>query len=123
MVRTAAQRGGLWAEQRAELLLRRAGWRPLARRWRCRWGELDLLLHQEPDRLLLVEVKGRRRPGRDGAGRAALQRRKRARLEAAFGLWLAAHPAYGHCRVELVAALVPLPPARGAVRWIRWHEG
>jgi putative endonuclease len=120
MVRTAAQRGGLWAEQRAERLLRGAGWRPLARRWRCRWGELDLLLHKRPDRLLLVEVKGRRRPGRDGAGRAALQRRKRARLEAAFALWLVDHPAYGHCRVELVAALVPLPPARGAVRWIRW---
>jgi putative endonuclease len=49
-----------------------------------------------------------------------LQRRKRARLEAAFGLWLATHPAYGHCRVELVAALVPLPPARAPVRWIRW---
>ena len=44
----------------------------------------------------------------------------RARLEAAFALWLVDHPAYGHCRVELVAALVPLPPARGAVRWIRW---
>ena len=52
--------------------------------------------------------------------RAALQRRKRARLEAAFALWLVDHPVYGHCSVELVAALVPLPPARGAVRWIRW---
>jgi putative endonuclease len=70
--------------------------------------------------LLLVEVKGRRRGGRDGGGCAGLRRRKRARLEAAFGLWLAAHPAYGQCRVELVAALVPLPPARAAVRWIRW---
>ena len=55
MVRTAAQRGGLWAEQRAERLLRGAGWRPLARRWRCRWGELDLLLHKRPDRLSLVD--------------------------------------------------------------------
>ena len=120
MGRTEAQRRGRWAEQRAERLLRQAGWRPLARRWRCRWGELDLLLHKGPDRLLLVEVKGRRRGGRDGAGCAGLQRRKRARLEAAFGLWLATHPAYGHCRVELVAALVPMPPARAPVRWIRW---
>jgi putative endonuclease len=50
-----AMRMGRWAEQRAERLLRQAGWRPLARRWRCRWGELDLLLHKPPDRLLLVD--------------------------------------------------------------------
>jgi Holliday junction resolvase-like predicted endonuclease len=55
MGRTEAQRRGRWAEQRAERLLRQAGWRPLARRWRCRWGELDLLLHKGPDRLLLGE--------------------------------------------------------------------
>ena len=33
-------------------LLRAAGWTLLAQRWRCRWGELDLLLHK-PQRLLL----------------------------------------------------------------------
>ena len=114
------ERSGIWAEQRAQRLLRRAGWRPVARRWRCRWGELDLVLHKSPQRLLLVEVKGRRRCGRDGWGCAGLNRRKRARLEAALALWLAAHPVYGHCHVELVAALVPLPPARGPVRWMRW---
>jgi len=120
MVRTAAQRGGRWAEQRAQRLLLQAGWRPLALRWGCRWGELDLLLHKPPDRLLLVEVKGRR-GGLGGAVRLGLDRRKRARLAAALALWQAAHPPYGHCSVELVAAVVPLPPARGPVRWIRWH--
>ena len=111
---------GRGAEALALALLQQRGWMLLARNWRCRWGELDLLLHKPPDRLLLVEVKGRRWGGRDGGGCAGLRRRKRARLEAAFGLWLAAHPVYGRCRVELVAALVPLPPARAAVRWIRW---
>ena len=112
-------RWGSWAEQRALRLLRGRGWRPLAQQWRCPWGEIDLLLHK-PGRLLLVEVKGRRRCGLDGWGVAALDWRKRQRLAAAYGLWLVSHPAYEACRLELVAALVPLPPATGPVRWLRW---
>lgn len=116
---SSSSRQGNWAEQRALRLLREAGWRPLAQRWRCRWGELDLLLHK-PQRLLLVEVKGRRRCGPDGWGVRRLDRRKRRRLEAAYGLWLAAHPHYQRCSLELICALVPLPPVRAPVRWIRW---
>ena len=115
---TPQRRAGTWAEQRALRLLRARGWRPLEQQWRCRWGEIDLLLHK-PGRLLLVEVKGRRRCGRDGWGVAALHRRKWRRLEAAYGLWLAEHPSYGHCSLELVCALVPLPPVKVPVRWLR----
>lgn len=116
--RTPEQRSGDWAEQRALRLLRAAGWRLLARQWRCRWGELDLVLHK-PQRLLLVEVKARRcRPG--GAwGRAGLGPRKLRRLERAWACWIEAHPLLATCPVELVYALVPLPPGRQPVRWIR----
>ncbi|MFM2158761.1 MAG: hypothetical protein RLZZ124_1235 [Cyanobacteriota bacterium] len=110
---------GTWAEQRALRLLLGRGWRPVACRWSCRWGEIDLLM-RKPRRLLLVEVKGRRRCGPDGWGVAGLDRRKRRRLAAAYGLWLSEHPSYAHCSLELVCALVPLPPARGPVRWLRW---
>lgn len=99
-------------------LLQANGWRPLDRNWRCRWGELDLVL-AKPDRLLLVEVKGRGPASRDGAGRAALRGPKRMRLQRAWACWLAAHPGWAECPVELVAALVPLPPAGGPVRWLR----
>ena len=119
MVTTTQRRWGTWAEQRALRLLSHRGWRLLAQQWRCRWGEIDLLLHK-PGRLLLVEVKGRRRCGPDGWGVATLDRRKWRRLEATYGLWLAQNPAYGHCQLELVCALVPLPPVRGPVRWVRW---
>ena len=108
---------GGWAEQRVLRLLRRQGWRLLSRNWLCRWGELDLVL-SKPGRLLVVEVKGRSGPG-DGHGVAALDIRKRRRLARAWRCWLADHPDRACCPVELVAALVPLPPARGAVRWIR----
>lgn len=108
---------GGWAEQRALRLLLERGWRLRDRNWRCRWGELDLVL-KKAHRLLVVEVKGRR-SGVDGWGAAALRRGKRERLERAWRCWLLAHPDAALQAVELVYALVPLPPRRGPVRWIR----
>lgn len=122
MVRHRTVFQGDWAEQRALRLLRARGWLLLSRHWRCRWGELDLVL-AKPGRLLLVEVKGRGPGSRDGEGRAALRGAKRRRLARAWNCWLAEHPEQAGSEVELVAALVPLPTARGtsarAVRWIR----
>jgi putative endonuclease len=108
---------GGWAEQRALRLLRSRGWQLRARNWRCRWGELDLVLEKQ-QRLLLVEVKGRR-SGLDGWGVAALQRGQRRRLDRAWQCWLALHPGDALRPLDFVVALVPLPPRRGAVRWIR----
>ena len=112
---------GQWAEQRALRLLRSRGWQLVARRWPCRWGELDLVV-AKPGRLLLVEVKGRRCRGPDGWGAAALGPYKRARLARAWACWLAAHPERAELPLEVVFALVPLPPARGAVRWLRLDQ-
>jgi putative endonuclease len=113
---------GAWAEHQVCVLLQRQGWRLVERNWRCRWGELDLLM-QKPGRLLLVEVKGRTCGSRDGAGRAALKAAKRQRLQRAWGCWLAAHPHWGNHRVEMVAALVALPPAQRPIRWLRLEVG
>ncbi|MFN6352104.1 MAG: YraN family protein [Cyanobacteriota bacterium] len=115
---SSRQRQGRWAEQRALRLLQSRGWRLVCRNWSCRWGELDLVL-SKPGRLLLVEVKGRGASPRDGDGLAALHRAKRMRLERAWACWQAAHPHLAEQPVELVAALVPLPPRRAAVRWVR----
>jgi putative endonuclease len=115
---TPRQRQGRWAEQRALRLLENQGWHLLARNWRCRWGELDLVCEKQ-GRLLLVEVKGRRPGHRDGAGSAALRGRQRRRLGRAWACWLVDHPERAAWPVEFVAALVPLPPAAGGVRWLR----
>lgn len=98
-------------------MLRGHGWHLVDRNWSCRWGELDLLM-EKPRRLLLVEVKGRR-SGFDGWGVAALGSAKRRRLARALACWQAAHPQHAGRGVELVFALVPLPPAQRPVRWIR----
>ena len=115
---TPRQRQGRWAEQRALRLLEAQGWRLVSRNWRCRWGELDLVC-EKPGRLLLVEVKGRRPEHRDGAGSVALRGRQRRRLGRAWACWLVDHPERATWPVEFVAALVPLPPAAGGVRWLR----
>lgn len=114
---TTHQREGRWAEQRALRLLQGRGWRLVSRNWRCRWGELDLVL-SKPGRLLVVEVKGRGGRPWDGNGIAALHRAKRKRLERAWACWQEAHPHLAHQPMELVAALVPLPPRREPVRWL-----
>jgi len=116
--RSEFQRRGDWAEQHALEQLQRQGWRLLDRQWRCPWGELDLVLAKGP-RLLLVEVKARRGLGPDGGGTAALGALKRRRLDRAWACWLAAHPRWGNVPVEMVAALVTLPPVRAPVRWLR----
>lgn len=118
MPATLHQRQGRWAEQRALRLLQSRGWRLVSRNWHCRWGELDLVL-SKPGRLLLVEVKGRGARQRDGDGLAALHRAKRRRLERAWACWQVAHPHLAERPMELVAALVPLPPRRAPVRWVR----
>lgn len=75
----------------------------------------------KPQRLLLVEVKGRRGGSRDRAGMAALHAGKRRRLARSWACWQAAHPQWAGWPVEWVAALVPLPGPAGQapVRWIR----
>ncbi|MFN9645885.1 MAG: YraN family protein [Cyanobacteriota bacterium] len=115
---TPTQLTGRWAEQRALGLLQGRGWLLVSRNWRCRWGELDLVLCK-PGRLLLVEVKARSAGHRDGDGAAALRREKLRRLAKAFACWQAAHPQLAPRPVEFVAALVPLPPRRAPVRWVR----
>jgi putative endonuclease len=113
---------GNWAEQRALRLLQQQGWRLIVRNWRCRWGEIDLLV-QKPGRLLLVEVKGRSRCGPDGWGVGAVHRRERYRLEQAWRCWLLDHPDWQGCSLQVVVALVPLAPALQPVRWIPLTSG
>jgi putative endonuclease len=59
---------------------RRRGYRVIARNWRCRIGELDLVLERS-GALVFCEVKSRR-PGIFGAGYEAVTWRKRAKLRA-----------------------------------------
>ena len=113
---------GEWAEQQARELLACNGWRCCAERWRCRYGEIDLLMIKTAPtglRLLAVEVKARQRRGVDAWGVKAFNRKKRQRLKRALVCWQEQHPWSWDVGLEVVLALVPLPPSSRKVRWIR----
>jgi putative endonuclease len=71
---------GRRGEDEAELLYVRRGYRVVARNWRCRIGELDLVL-ERGGTLVVCEVKTRR-GGRFGSGWEAVDSRKRQKLRA-----------------------------------------
>ena len=112
-----SQCSGRWAEQQALRQLEAQGWRLLDRNWRCRWGELDLVLEQQ-QQLLVVEVKGRGSVSRDRRGLDAFHSAKRRRMARAINCWRAAHPASNEQLLRVKLALVPLLPGQGTIGWI-----
>ncbi|MEM9168296.1 MAG: YraN family protein [Pseudomonadota bacterium] len=94
--RRHAERAGRRAETLAEWRYRLAGFAVLARRYKTRAGEVDLVLRR--GRLVVfAEVKARRRP-EDAV--AAVGPQARRRIEAASSLYLARVPGAGDCAVR-----------------------
>ena len=83
------QRLGAYGEQRAAEAYHREGFVTLDRNWRCRGGELDLVMARR-DLVVFVEVKTRS-SDRYGTGLEAVDRRKLARLRRLAVAWLAEH--------------------------------
>jgi putative endonuclease len=104
---------GMRAEDLCADLLLRAGLRILARNWRCRLGEIDLVA-EEGTTLVFAEVRLRRDTDFGGAAES-ITAAKRARLLAAARLYLAGRAGVD-CRFD-VLLLDALAPAR--IRWIR----
>jgi putative endonuclease len=81
---------GSGAEARALDYLQGQGLRLLARNWRCKLGELDLVM-QDGDTVAVVEVRSRARADR-GSAAETIDARKQARLVRATRVWLARRP-------------------------------
>ena len=104
------------AESLAENFLARRGLVPVSRNYRCRRGEIDLVM-RDADTLVFVEV--RRRTSRAfGGGADSVDAHKQARLVVAAEHYLMAnrigddHP----CRFDVVA--IDGPARSAAVHWI-----
>ena len=99
----STQQSGGSAERIAENHLARHGLKLVARNYRCRYGEIDLIM-QERDITVFVEVRLRRAPGeRDFGGAAAsIGPRKQARLIAAAQHYLAGMKQLPPCRFDAV---------------------
>ncbi|MBT3398912.1 MAG: YraN family protein [Rhodospirillaceae bacterium] len=100
--RQAAERRGHRAEQHAALLLRLKGFRVLARRYRCRVGEIDIVARRAR---LLVAVEVKARADFDAAAHA-IDRRQRTRIIRATDHFLAANPSYSDYQIRFDAILV-----------------
>jgi putative endonuclease len=106
--------------------LQAQGWTILHRRWRCRWGELDIIaqqgagenidsnspLHLCPSAplpsasmpyIVFVEVKTRSQRNWDGDGREAIAPQKQAKLWSTATAFLAAYPEFTEypCRFDV----------------------
>lgn len=92
---------GLQAEQAAEHWLTRQGLTPLARNFRTRRGELDLVMWHGRT-LAFIEVRYRR-PGRFGDGADSITASKRARLVAAAQQFLQTHRIDAPCRFDVLS--------------------
>ena len=93
---------GLSAETRAAALLIAKGYRIVARRFRSRVGEIDIVARRRRT-LIFVEVKARERL--DDAAEAVIVRQQR-RIIAAAEIWLAAHPDLGDTDIRFDVVLV-----------------
>ncbi|MEW6589815.1 MAG: YraN family protein [Pseudomonadota bacterium] len=103
---------GRQAEAQAEAFLAAHGLVPVARNWRCRFGEIDLVM-RDGATLVFVEVRSRRRSDFGGAA-ASVTAAKQHKLAAAARQYLAGLKTTPACRFDVVALEGDAPPA-----WIR----
>jgi putative endonuclease len=106
---------GKEAENRALHYLQNRGLRCIRRNYRCRGGEIDLIM-QDKDSLVFVEVRYRRQ-SRFGTAAESVDRRKQSRLVTCAQHYIQGSPnaADGPCRFDVVCVSGP----ESAVEWIQ----
>jgi putative endonuclease len=118
MARTTTGSLGRSAEERAFRFLCRQGLTPVARNFRTRGGEIDLVMIDGPC-LAFIEVRAR---GKGSFVDACLtvDGRKQAKLIRTAGLFLARHPVFRHhpCRFDVVGVCHDAD-GNTAVDWMR----
>jgi putative endonuclease len=119
--RTPAQSKGSLAEDRALGFLQQRGLRLLERNYRCRYGEIDLVM-EDGGILVFVEVRYRASP-RYGGALESVDRRKQAKLLVAARCFLKERGCDRPARFDVAA----LSPDGGglAVEWVKdaFQEG
>jgi putative endonuclease len=105
------QQRGFDAESRALAFLQTHGLQLVARQWRCRFGEIDLIM-REGGTLVFVEVR-MRRAGAFGGALESLSATKMQRMSRAVELYLSQSRHTGAARVDAV-----LIDERKPIEWL-----
>lgn len=105
-------------EARSAALLRDYGLRVIARNYRCRAGEIDLVATDE-HRLVFVEVRARLHRSHGGAA-ASVDRRKQCKIARCAAFFLSRHPQWRHlpCRFDVIAWEPGAAHGAFEARWI-----
>jgi len=109
-------RSGARAEALCAERMRRAGLRIVARNWRCRLGEIDIVA-EDAGVTVFAEVRLRRR-GRFGGAVESITVAKRARLIAAAQHYLAGRRECS-CRFDVMSLDVDGPCRIEDIEWMR----
>lgn len=108
---------GAHAEEQACRYLLEQGLRLIVRNYRCRRGEIDLIM-QDRGNLVFVEVRYRRQ-SRYGTGLESVTQRKQQRIVHCATQFLQCHPQHAQQPARFdVVALRP-DPAGTQIEWIR----
>ena len=109
--RTARQRTGDAAEDQALDHLQRQGLRLVERNFRCKGGEIDLIL-RDGATVVFVEVRSRASAAFGGAA-ASITPAKQRRLLLAAQVWLQGRRELPACRFDVIAV------EGGQLQWLR----
>jgi putative endonuclease len=97
---------GALGEQLAVEHLQGLGLRIVARNWRCRYGELDVIAAEGADILVFVEVKTRTVDCFGGVAEAVTPQKVR-RIRRLAGLWLAGQDSsWSQIRIDVVGVRI-----------------
>lgn len=107
---------GNQGEEAAARYLQARGFAVLARQWRCRYGELDLIARSPDGVVCFVEVK-LRSANSIAPPRAFVDRRKRDKLRLSASLWLSARNPDAPARFD-VAEVYALPDGSLQVEYL-----
>lgn len=113
----AGPRKGSEAERLARGYLEARGLKRLAANYRCRYGELDLVM-RDGDMLVVVEVRSRR-SDRHGAPEASITHRKRRSLMRAARCFIRDNPQFNGMMLRFDVVGVLKEANRARFRWIR----
>ncbi|MDO5494180.1 MAG: YraN family protein [bacterium] len=100
-----SQAVGAYGERVAARHLVESGYHLIARNWRVRGGELDIVAVDPEGTLAFVEVKTRRGVAL-GYPSESVTPQKLARLRRLAGAWLAEHPHRGRIRLDVVSVIL-----------------